>query len=98
MSTCAPDQPSGTLVGNPRTHTWRKPCAHASAITIIGILAAAGARRRTGGRRGHGCPSATLTGSATFPAVNGKAKFQRDDGVRQLEAQIEDAKPLAGQR
>jgi hypothetical protein len=30
--------------------------------------------------------TATLKGSAAFPAVNGKAKFQRDDGVRELEA------------
>ncbi|MFL5892845.1 MAG: hypothetical protein ACJ75I_08905 [Solirubrobacterales bacterium] len=39
---------------------------------------------------------ATLKGSKAYPAVTGKAKFSRDDGVRQLEAQIENAKPLAG--
>jgi hypothetical protein len=41
---------------------------------------------------------ATLHGSAAFPNVNGKAKFSRDDGVRQLEAQIEDAHGLVGKR
>jgi len=42
--------------------------------------------------------TATLSGSAAFPAVNGKAKFGVDDGVRQLEVQIEDANALKGQR
>ena len=41
---------------------------------------------------------ATLTGSAAFPAVNGKAKFSVDDGIRRLEAQVEDANALRGQR
>lgn len=41
---------------------------------------------------------ATLSGSAAFPAVNGKAKFGFDDGVRRLEAQIEDANSLKGVR
>ena len=41
---------------------------------------------------------ATLSGSAAFPAVNGKAKFGIDDGVRRLEAQIEDANALEGVR
>jgi len=39
---------------------------------------------------------AALAGSAAFPAVNGKAKFSIDDGIRQLEAQIEDAVALKG--
>lgn len=39
---------------------------------------------------------ATLKGSAAYPAVTGNAKFSRDNGVRQLEAQIEHAKALAG--
>jgi hypothetical protein len=42
--------------------------------------------------------TAALTGSASYPAVNGKAKSQRDDGVRELEAEIEDAKALVGKR
>jgi hypothetical protein len=42
--------------------------------------------------------TATLKGSASFPAVTGKAKFQRDNGIKELEAQIENAKWLAGQR
>jgi hypothetical protein len=39
---------------------------------------------------------ATLSGSKAFPAANGKAKFSRDDGVRQLEAEVQDVKALAG--
>jgi len=42
--------------------------------------------------------NATLVGSAAYPAANGKAKFSVDDGVRELEAQVEDVRPLAGQR
>jgi hypothetical protein len=41
---------------------------------------------------------AALKGSASFPAVNGKAKFGVDNGVRELEVQIEDANALTGQR
>jgi hypothetical protein len=39
---------------------------------------------------------ATLKGSAAYPAATGNAKFSRDDGVRQLEAQVEHVKSLAG--
>ena len=41
---------------------------------------------------------ATLSGSARFPAVTGSAKFQRDDGIRELEAEIQHARPLAGSK
>jgi hypothetical protein len=41
---------------------------------------------------------ANLNGSNRFPAVTGKAKFSRDDGVRQLEAEIQHANALAGTR
>jgi hypothetical protein len=41
---------------------------------------------------------ANLNGSRAFPAANGEAKFSRDDGVRQLEAELEDVKALAGKR
>ncbi len=67
-------------------------------ITIIGILAAAALVAVPTAGAATNVHTATLTGSASFPAVNGKAKFQRDNGVRQLEAQIEDAHALAGQR
>jgi len=40
--------------------------------------------------------TATLNGSSAFPAVHGSAKFGVDDGVRELEAEIQDAKRLAG--
>jgi len=42
--------------------------------------------------------TASLKGSAAFPAVKGKAKFGIDDGVRQLEVQIENANRLKGAR
>lgn len=68
------------------------------AITIVGVLAAAALVAVPTAGAATNVHTATLTGSASFPGVNGKAKFQRDDGVRELEAQIEDAKALAGQR
>ena len=42
--------------------------------------------------------TATLNGSAAFPAVTGKAKFTHEAGKRELEVQIEHARPLAGRR
>jgi hypothetical protein len=42
--------------------------------------------------------TAVLNGSAAFPAVNGKAKFGVDNGIRELEVQIEDANALKGER
>jgi hypothetical protein len=39
---------------------------------------------------------ATLKGSQQFPAVTGSAKFSVDDGVRQLEAEVQHAKAIAG--
>ena len=68
------------------------------AITIVGILAAAALVAVPTASAATNVHTATLKGSASFPAVHGKAKFQRDDGVRELEAQIEDATALAGQR
>ncbi len=64
-------------------------------ITIIGVLAAIAvvavpANAATNVHR------ATLKGSQALPAVTGSAKFSVDDGVRQLEAEIQHAKPIAG--
>jgi hypothetical protein len=42
--------------------------------------------------------TATLTGTTAFPAVTGKAKFTHGAGKRELEVQIEHARPLAGRR
>jgi hypothetical protein len=40
---------------------------------------------------------ATLTGSAAYPAANGKATYKVDNnGVRQFEAELEDARALRG--
>jgi hypothetical protein len=67
-------------------------------ISIIGIVAAAALIAVPAASAATDVHTATLNGSASFPAVSGKAKFQRDDGIRQLEAQIEDAKALAGKQ
>ncbi len=64
-------------------------------ITIVGILAAAALVAVPTASAATNIHTATLKGSAAFPAVTGSAKFSVDDGVRQLEAQIEHAKPLA---
>jgi hypothetical protein len=39
-----------------------------------------------------------LNGSAAFPGAHGKAKFKREGGQREFEAEFEDARRLAGQR
>lgn len=39
---------------------------------------------------------AKLSGSSTYPAVNGEAKWTSKGGERELEVQIEDAEKLAG--
>jgi len=64
-------------------------------LTIIGVLAvlAVAAAPATAATNVH---RATLKGSPGFPAVTGSAKFSVDDGVRQLEAEIQHAKSLAG--
>ena len=64
-------------------------------VTIIGVLAALAlvAAPATAATNVH---QATLKGSPAFPAVTGSAKFSVDDGIRQLEAEIQHAKALAG--
>ena len=64
-------------------------------ITIIGMLATLAliAGPATAATNVH---QATLKGSAGFPAVTGSAKFSVDNGVRQIEAEIQHAKPIAG--
>ena len=65
-------------------------------ITFIGIIAALALVAVPAASAATDVHRATLNGSAKFPGVSGKAKFSRDDGVRQLEAQIEDANALSG--
>jgi hypothetical protein len=67
-------------------------------IVVIGVLAALALVAGPAANAARDIHQATLNGSTSYPAVTGKAKFSRDDGVRQLEAQIEDAKPLADRR
>jgi hypothetical protein len=67
-------------------------------IKIIGALAAVALVAVPAASAATNVHRATLNGSAAFPAVGGKAKFSVDDGIRQLEAQIEDANALAGTR
>ena len=67
-------------------------------IAVIGVLAALALVAGPAANAATDVHQATLKGSTSYPAVTGKAKFSRDDGVRQLEVQIEDAKPLAGRK
>ena len=66
-------------------------------ITLVGLLAALAlvAMPASAATNVH---RATLKGSASYPNVTGNAKFQRDNGVRELEAEIEHANALAGRR
>ena len=64
-------------------------------ITIVGLLAAL-ALVAVPASAATNVHRATLKGSAAYPNVKGNAKFQRDNGVRELEAEIEHAKVLAG--
>ncbi len=66
-------------------------------ITLVGLLAALAlaAMPASAATNVH---RATLKGSASYPNVKGSAKAQRDNGVRELEAEIEHAKALAGSK
>jgi hypothetical protein len=67
-------------------------------IALLGVLAVTALICVPAAGAATNVHRATLHGSAHFPGVSGKAKFSRDDGVRQLEAQIEDAHALAGKK
>lgn len=67
-------------------------------ITIVGVLAALALVAVPAATAATDLHTATLKGSAAYPAANGKAKYKLDDGVRDFEAQIEDARALAGKR
>jgi len=67
-------------------------------IKIIGALAAIALVAVPAASAATNVHRATLSGSKAFPAVNGKAKFSVDDGVNQLEAEIQDANALAGSK
>ena len=64
-------------------------------LTIIGALAAL-ALVAVPANAATNVHQATLKGSQAFPAVSGSAKFSVDDGVRQLEAEVQHAKSIAG--
>jgi hypothetical protein len=65
-------------------------------IKILGALAAVALVAVPTASAATNIHEATLKGSAAFPAVNGDAKFSVDNGVNQLEAEIQDANALAG--
>jgi hypothetical protein len=65
-------------------------------ITIVGALAAMALVVAPAATAATNVHQATLKGSPAFPAVTGSAKFSVDDGVRQLEAEIQHAKSIAG--
>jgi hypothetical protein len=65
-------------------------------IKVIGALAAVALVAVPAASAATNVHRATLTGSNAFPAVTGSAKFSVDNGVNQLEAEIQDANALAG--
>jgi hypothetical protein len=65
-------------------------------ITIIGALVALALVAVPAASAATDVHRATLQGSAAFPAAKGSAKFSRDDGVKQLEAEVQHVKSLAG--
>ena len=65
-------------------------------IMILGALAAVALVAVPTASAATNVHRATLHGSNAFPAVTGKAKFSVDNGVKQLEAEIQDANALAG--
>ncbi len=67
-------------------------------IVIVGVLAALALVAVPGATAATDIHTATLKGTVAYPAANGKAKNQLDDGVRDFEAEIEDARSLAGKR
>jgi hypothetical protein len=70
-----------------RIRTTSKILGALAALALVAVPAASAATN---------IHEATLKGSAAFPAVSGKAKFSVDNGVNQLEAEIQDAEALAG--
>ena len=64
----------------------------AAALSVLALTVAATAGAATN------VHTASLSGSAAYPAANGKVKSSVDDGVRQVEGQLEDANALAGKR
>ena len=88
------DQPRGMLAAT--SHTGGRHCACSYHHHHPRRPGRRGTHRRADGQRGDERPHRDLKGSAAFPAVTGKAEFSVDDGIRQLEAEIENAKPLAG--
>ena len=65
-------------------------------ITIVGILAAAALVAIPTASAATNIHEATLKGSPSFPAATGHAKFSVDNGIRELEAQVEHIRSLAG--
>ncbi len=65
-------------------------------ITLLGLLAALALVAVPAATAATNVHRATLHGSPAYPGVTGSAKFQRDNGVRELEAEIQHAKVLAG--
>jgi hypothetical protein len=64
-------------------------------IAVIGVLAAL-ALIAVPANAATNVHQATLKGSPAFPAATGSAKFSVDNGVRQLEAEVQHVKSLAG--
>jgi hypothetical protein len=68
------------------------------AIATVGAIAALALGVVPAATAATNIHRATLDGSKAYPAAHGSAKFSVDDGVRQLEAEVQDVKALAGKR
>jgi hypothetical protein len=96
MSDCVSDRGGVTLASTRQQPQEGAEMRTRITISIIGALAALALVAVPAASAATNVHRATLSGSQAFPGVNGKAKFQVDNGVRELEAQIEDANALAG--
>ena len=70
----------------------------AALLLFAGLLSAATTSRIAGAKSAEVIHRAALTGSTSYPAVNGEAKWKSKGGDRELEVQIEDAGKLKGKR
>jgi hypothetical protein len=98
MSNCDFDRRDGTLPSINSFSTKEGNMRIRSTVKILGALAAVALVAVPAASAATNVHKATLTGSQAFPAVNGKAKFSVDNGVNQLEAEIQDADALAGSK
>lgn len=65
-------------------------------LTIVALVAALVVAVPFAAAKKTNIHIASLKGSAAFPAANGEAKYGVDDGIRELEVELEDANSIKG--